>query len=64
MKKNRFKIGDLVAIKGYERDFGIGLILNTITNGFNGQKQVLVKLKDKECWCPTFTLRKVTYEGG
>ena len=62
MKRVKIKIGDLVAIKGYERDFGIGLVLNTITNGFNGQKQVLVKLKDKECWCPLFTLRKVTCE--
>jgi hypothetical protein len=62
MKRVEIKIGDLVTVKGYEKDFGIGLVMNIMTNEFNGQKDIRIKLKDKSVWCPLFTLRKVTYE--
>ena len=64
MRRYKIRIGDLVVIKGHERDYGVGIVMNTITNGFNGQTDVRVLLNDKECWFPSFTLRKVTYESG
>ena len=40
MKRDEIKIGDLVVLKGYEEDLGIGLVIDTVTTGFNGQKDV------------------------
>lgn len=62
MKRDEIKIGDLVVLKGYEEDLGIGLVIDTVATGFNGQKDVRIKLKDRSVWCPLFTLRKVTCE--
>ena len=58
----RIKIGDLVVVRDREEAYGVGLVMNTITNGFNGQKDVRVKLKDRDLWFPSFYLRKVTCE--
>ena len=62
MKRVKIKIGDLVVVKGYEEDLGIGLVIDTVSTGFNGQKDLRIKLKDRSVWCPLFTLRKVTCE--
>ena len=62
MKRVEINIGDLVVVKGYEEDLGIGLAIDTVTTGLNGQKDVRIKFKDRSVWCPLFTLRKVTYE--
>lgn len=62
MKIYKLKIGDLVVIAGAERDYGIGLVTNTVLNGATGMTDVRVIFKDKEDWYPSFTLRKVRYD--
>ena len=59
MNRYKLKIGDLVVIAGAERDCGVGLVTNTVSNG--GDVRVIFKYK--EGWYPSFRLRKVRYEG-
>lgn len=54
--KVKYKIGDLVVIKGFERDHGIGLIIES--DPLN--KACKVKYKDQENWFYHWRLRKVT----
>ena len=60
MNVYRIKIGDLVVVRDREKAYGVGLVMNTATNGLTGQKDVRVKLKDRDLWFPSFYLRKVT----
>ena len=59
MNRYKLKIGDLVVIAGAERDYGVGLVTNTASNGARGMRDVRVIFKDKEDWYPSFRLRKV-----
>ena len=56
----RIKIGDLVFYKGEDNDYGIGLVMNTATNGLTRQRHVRVMFKDRDHWFPAFSLKKVT----
>ena len=62
MNRYKLKIGDLVVIAGAERDYGVGLVTETVFSGAIYKRDVKVIFKDKEDWYFSYRLRKVTYE--